>query len=103
MDVELQPATYEGIYIPHCRYERIEVLRRQFWFIKRYEAWLPIFSENFVRPAPEFPTISESEGCGYKIKSSGVPGPAGAFGYMGQCEREVRIATVLKFHYASIL
>ncbi len=102
MDAQSQVGIYEGIYIAHCKFERIEVVRPRFWFIKRYEPWLPIFPEDFVRPVPESPGLSEPEGCGYKIKFSGIPGPTGAFGYMGQCEREVRIVTVLEFHYASI-
>lgn len=87
------PEIYEGIYFARGAYERIEVIRPLFWFVKRYEPWKPVFPEWFAVPANEAPGDHE-DGVPYKIRFSGSIGEAGSFGYLGRCRRVVQITAI---------
>ncbi len=93
------PEIYEGIYFAHGAYERIEVIRPLFWFVKRYEPWKPVFPEGFAVPAAEVAGDHE-DGVPYKIRFSGSIGEAGRFGHLGRCRHIVLIEAI---HYFSEL
>jgi hypothetical protein len=87
---------FDGFYVAHWEVARFvaTIGKRFFGLLPRTEAWQAHFPEGFCFPDPSAharvgPTPT------YRMTVRGRLGPAGRFGHMGICRRELFIDEVL--------